>query len=173
MSAPGCVEEAPLRMCLSPLAASQRCCERGSVDFDRNGLCILVPGECVALLATGRVGRIALSQSALPTIMPVLYEVVGTSVKFQASAGLLATAAERGDVVCFESDFANADERALWSVLVVGRLEIVPTDGARRAAVPDPLGARPFGSTSVALPMTIVSGRATVEGLRLAQDHDA
>jgi hypothetical protein len=152
MSAPGCVEEAPLRMCLSPLAASQRCCERGSVDFDRNGLCILVPGECVALLATGRVGRIALSQSALPTIMPVLYEVVGTSVKFQASAGLLATAAERGEV---------------------GRLEIVPTDGARRAAVPDPLGARPFGSTSVALPMTIVSGRATVEGRRLAQDHDA
>lgn len=107
-------------------------------------------------LATSRIGRVALSRNALPTIMPVLYKVDGHAITFNASGGLLAAAAGRGDVVCFEADYADASESDLWSVLVVGKLETGPRD-ARATAV----AVAGFGADTVSLPMTIISGRAT------------
>ncbi|MCU1393066.1 MAG: hypothetical protein JWM34_1494 [Ilumatobacteraceae bacterium] len=126
------------------------------MELDRNGLRILTPSECIAFLATGRVGRVALSKSALPTIQPVLYEMVGDTITFNASGGLLSEAAERGDIVCFEADFADSSETGLWSVVVVGKLELASSELG-----PDSDAPARFGTDRISLPMTIVSGRAT------------
>lgn len=148
-------------MCLFVLLATRRSrCQPWRVELDQNGLQILSPVECVELLTTARIGRIAVSKNALPTIVPVLYGVDGATVTFHASGGLLAAAAERGDIVFFEADFANGSESELWSVVVVGKLELRPSQlGATEDA------ALKFGADMVSLPMTIVSGCAAMSVL--------
>ena len=127
------------------------------MEIDRKGQQILTKAECLQLLGTVRSGRIALSKRALPTIMPVMYRIDGATVTFGVSGGLLAAAAERGDVVCFEADFTSADESELWSVVVVGKLRLIP--GGHAAA--EDASAKCRGRVA-SLPMTIVSGRATM-----------
>ena len=143
-------------MCLSALVMRRWRCQLWNVDLDRNGFRILNPGECIELLATARVGRVALTKNALPTIKPVLYELEGSTVTFHASGGLLSAAAERGDIVCFEVDFVDAGESRLWSVVVVGKLEL---ESSVSAVAGDAVSK--FGDDKVLLPMTMVSGRAS------------
>lgn len=132
------------------------------MELDRNGLRILSPSECIELLASARIGRVALSNKALPTIKPVLYELDGSSITFHASGGLLSEAAVRGDIVCFEVDFADASENRLWSVVVVGKLELSSSASGASTAAPTK-----FGATQVSLPLTIVSGRVSRAMLEL------
>ncbi len=89
--------------------------------------------------------------------MPVVYRVDGATVVFGVSGGLLAAAAERGDVVCFEADFASADESELWSVIVVGKLRLSPLE-----PIASQHATARCGVGIVSLPMTIVSGQATM-----------
>ena len=143
-------------MCLWALATGRSHCQPRGVDLDRNGQRILTPAECLQVLTTTGDGRIALSEHALPIIVPVVHRVDGGTVVFGVSGGLLAAAAERGDVVCFEAGFASADATELWSVVVVGKLGLTPLESnASQHAT-----AR-CGVGIVSLPMTIVSGRAT------------
>jgi len=127
------------------------------VELDRNGLRILSADQCLRLLRTAHVGRVALSHNAIPTILPVLYRVSHQAVTFRASGGLLATAARQCHVVCFEADFAGPGDEELWSVLVVGQLgHCVSADDA----------GLPFADTGsagemVALSTVLISGRAT------------
>ena len=126
------------------------------MKLDPNGLVILSPTECMEFLATARVGRVALSYKALPTITPVLYELEGSTITFHVSGGLLSEAAARGDIVCFEVDFADADEHLLWSVVVVGKLALTSPESKSNGETHTR-----FGTDKVSLPMTIVSGRAS------------
>jgi nitroimidazol reductase NimA-like FMN-containing flavoprotein (pyridoxamine 5'-phosphate oxidase superfamily) len=132
------------------------------VELDRNGLRILSSHDCLLFLSTARIGRIALSKNALPTIMPVLFEMHGTTIRFNASGGLLEAASTRGDIVCFEVDSADQEAREMWSVVVVGKLELAPTaarsEDERRSL---------FGHANVSLPMTLVSGRASTTKFEL------
>ncbi|MCU1399893.1 MAG: hypothetical protein JWN62_3002 [Acidimicrobiales bacterium] len=125
------------------------------MELDLDGRRILSTDECVDLLATRRVGRVALSEKALPTIVAEAYEVRGSTINLVAPGVLLLAAARRGDIVCFEADSADAVEAEFWSVVVVGRLQV------RRAS----LGAddQPHIELTrdfVSLPMMIVTGRA-------------
>lgn len=151
-----------LLICLLALVNRRHKCEHEFVELDRNGLRILNPRECVALLATARVGRVALSDRALPTVRPVIYELDESTITFHASGGLLLEAAARGDVVCFEVDFADAGENRVWSVVVVGKLRLATLEASRSATT----GKR-FGTHKISLPMTIVSGRATRSALQI------
>lgn len=125
------------------------------MELDLDGLRTLSTDECVELLATTRLGRVALSDKALPTIVAELYVVRGSTINLVAPGGLVVAAARRGDIVCFEADSADAEETDFWSVVVVGRLQL-----RRTSLDPDELPhvevIRPFAS----LPMTIVTGHA-------------
>lgn len=132
------------------------------MELDRNGLRILSTAECTEFLATARLGRVALTFKALPTIKPVLYELEGSTITFYASGGLLSEAAARGDIVCFEVDFADAGDHRLWSVVVVGKLAITSPESSSNHGT-----LTRFGTDKVSLPMTIVSGRASRSLLKI------
>lgn len=93
------------------------------MGLDRNGLEILDRSRCLDLLGSVELGRVALSDRALPIIVPVVFWLSGDDIVFRASGGLLATAAREGHIVCFEADSGgSADDD--WSVLVVGGLSL-------------------------------------------------
>lgn len=118
------------------------------MELDRNGLRILRRADCLALLGGARVGRIALSHNAMPIILPVMYGVEAEVIVFRADGGLLAEAARRGDVVCFETDSGDDVAGGLWSVLVLGKLE--------------------GNGQLVSLPTTILTGRSASAVMSIA-----
>ena len=100
---------------------------------------------------------------------PVFYDVNESAISFPISEDLLAAAAERGDIVCFEADFTDftaANECLLWSVVVVGKLQRSPFEFRVNGGNGD--GATKVGADTALLPMTIVSGRAASALLEIA-----
>ncbi|HET8981140.1 MAG TPA: pyridoxamine 5'-phosphate oxidase family protein [Pedococcus sp.] len=91
--------------------------------------------ECLSLLATASVGRVAMTRDALPVILPVNYVVDGSSVLIRTTEGTILRAARAGGaVVAFEVD--ELDERTMsgWSVLVTGTLrEVTAVSAVLRA----------------------------------------
>lgn len=96
------------------------------------GLEILDEQLCRKLLEGESVGRIAVSISALPAILPVNYRMVDGDVVFLTGDGLKSNAAIAGHVVGFEVDHLDPERRTGWSVMMVGRARMVP-DGEREA----------------------------------------
>ena len=76
--------------------------------------------ECDRLLATGTVGRVAFTDSALPQIIPVNFAMDGHSIVFRTTATGQLAAACRDAVVAFEVDDVDDQLQTGWSVLVVG-----------------------------------------------------
>lgn len=91
-----------------------------SMDLDRNGLKVLEREECLLLLATARLGRVAITSGALPVILPVNFHLVGDEILFQTAPGTKLEAATRNAVVAFEVDSMDPIEHTGWSVLVTG-----------------------------------------------------
>lgn len=89
------------------------------------GLEVLHEEECLHLLATGEIGRVGVTVGALPAIFPVNYRVVDGAVVFRTSPGTKLSAAADGAVVAFETDHYDVADRSGWSVLAVGRSEVV------------------------------------------------
>jgi len=73
---------------------------------------------CLQLLARAGVGRVAVSVGALPTVLPVCFNLVGDDVVFAAFPGSDLELAVRGAVVAFETD--HVDPGGGWSVVVTG-----------------------------------------------------
>jgi len=90
--------------------------------------------ECLALLAGHHLGRLAVSIANQPVIFPVTYALDGQSIVFRTDPGTKLYGA-RDRRVAFEID--GLDEESGWSVLVVGRAELVekPSDQARLDAL--------------------------------------
>jgi nitroimidazol reductase NimA-like FMN-containing flavoprotein (pyridoxamine 5'-phosphate oxidase superfamily) len=80
--------------------------------------------ECLALLATHEVGRLAVVVGGRPLVLPVTYVLDGEHVVFRTAAGSKLAGAVRGPVA-FEVDELDARTRQGWSVLVQGRAEEV------------------------------------------------
>jgi nitroimidazol reductase NimA-like FMN-containing flavoprotein (pyridoxamine 5'-phosphate oxidase superfamily) len=89
------------------------------------GLELLEEDEALALLAAGEVGRVGITIGALPAIFPVNYRVIDGAIAFRTSPGSKLSAAASGAVVAFEVDDYQQADRSGWSVLVVGRSEVV------------------------------------------------
>jgi nitroimidazol reductase NimA-like FMN-containing flavoprotein (pyridoxamine 5'-phosphate oxidase superfamily) len=102
------------------------------MSVDRNGLEVLSRDECVELLSQRTLGRVAVSIAALPVVLPVHYGVLDGDVVFRTVEGTKLTGAVTNAVVAFEVDDID-DGGVGWSVLVVGRAEIV-ADPVERAA---------------------------------------
>jgi hypothetical protein len=75
---------------------------------------------CWRLLATERLGRIALSVAALPAVVPVQYRLVGERVVVGVEDDDL-YAALTDNIVAFEVDRIDGETNLGWTVLVVGR----------------------------------------------------
>ncbi len=97
-----------------------------------HGLEILSEQECMDLLSSAELGRIAVSVSALPAVFPVNYRLVNGDVLFLTGDGIKSQAALQGAVVCFEVDEVDAANRTGWSVMVVGQAQLV--QGVEREA---------------------------------------
>lgn len=99
----------------------------------------LTVDECWALLGDHDVGRVAYTEFALPTIVPVDYTLVGNRVLLQCRSDRMAAHLD-GQVVAFQVDDADPSRRGSRSVVVTGTAErLSVADGgdleARRGAV--------------------------------------
>jgi uncharacterized protein len=94
-----------------------------SVD-PRTGVEILDREECLRLLATQEVGRVAVVDHGQPHVMPVNYVLDGDAVVFRIAAGTKLEGASRS-LLAFEVDETDRARRTAWSVVVHGRAEEV------------------------------------------------
>lgn len=85
----------------------------------------LTPDECLARLAAGTIGRIAVTSRALPAVVPVNYTLTGRTIVFRTERGGMLANATKEAVVAFEVDELSADGLSGWSVLAVGMAEHV------------------------------------------------
>ncbi len=130
--------------------------------LDRNGLEILGRDECLALVASSPVGRVALSADALPVVLPVNHRLLGDSVVFATGVGSKLLSMEKGTVVAFEADAFDPASRSGWSVLVVGVAHQI-TEGDREWGPANALDLHPWvghhASYLVRLTTERISGR--------------
>ena len=124
---------------------------------------ILSSQECLRLLGTQQVGRLAVLAGQHPMVVPVNYAIDGDVVVFRSAPGTKLRAAQDRNVA-FEVDEIDLEKRQGWSVLVTGQAEIVtdehdPTLVSRTKALPiDPL--EPDGKeTWVRILIAGISGR--------------
>ena len=99
---------------------------------------MLTRAECLELLESAQIGRIAYTDRALPAIVPVNFVLDGDHVVIRTGAGSKLAAATRNAVVAFEADAFDVEARSGWSVMVVGRSSVVddPTETARLEQLP-------------------------------------
>ena len=133
------------------------------MQVDRSGLEILSRDECLALLETVKIGRIAVTVDALPVVLPVNFVVADGCIVISTAPGTKLQAATRGSVVAFEVDAIDAMYHAGWSVLVTGTArEVVDPDEVEQAHRL-PLRAWGLGEHSdihyIKIEPTLVSGR--------------
>ena len=134
-----------------------------------HGLELLTDEECRALLADGEIGRIALTIGALPVVFPVNYRMVDGDVVIRTAPGSKLAAAAAGAVVAFEVDDYERASRRGWSVLVVGRSEVVhDLDVTFRIldAGLEPWADAPHRTSIIRIATELVTGR------RIAADAD-
>jgi uncharacterized protein len=128
------------------------------------GLELLTEDQARGLLATGEVGRVGITIGALPAIFPVNYRLIDGSIVFRTAPGSKMSAAAEGAVVAFEVDDYELVDRSGWSVLAVGRAEVIH-DVAMACKALD-AGLEPLAEVSrttiVRIEPTFLSGRRIV-----------
>ena len=143
-----------------------------AMEIDRNGLEILDREQCVRLLRTATLGRIALTAGALPVILPVNFHVVDDTVLIRTGRGTKLDAATRNAVVAFEVDDIDPVWHTGWSVVVTGvAREIADPSEATTAAwlkaselVRIPRWALRGGERIIAISLEMISGRRIGQG---------
>ena len=131
------------------------------MDLDINGLEVLAPEECIQLLHTHSLGRIAVTSGALPVILPVNYLVSDHGIVIRTRRGTRLAAATRNAIVAFETDEIAEDGRSGWSVMVQGiarEIDHVDAGAAGRESDLAPW-LDPKHSRHVSISIDVVSGR--------------
>lgn len=129
---------------------------------DRSGMEVLDHDECMALLASVPIGRIAMIDSGEIVVLPVNHVVQDGRVCFRTAPGAKLDAGIMQHVATFEADDYDEVEGTGWSVILKGRADLV-TD-------PDELerlresGVRPWSNPTfrtnwVTMHATSVTGR--------------
>lgn len=90
---------------------------RGGTDLEH-----LSEHDCWTLLATHKLGRLALNVSGSPRIFPVNYAVGDGAIVFRTQPGAK-LAHGPGSAVCFEIDGYEETSARGWSVMAVGTLQ--------------------------------------------------
>ena len=95
------------------------------MQLDRNGLEVLSRAECLRLLAQCRVGRVVVTDRALPAAFPVNFALLDEDVVFLTTTGSKLEAAEGEEVMAFEADEIDPVLHGGWSVLVQGLASVI------------------------------------------------
>jgi nitroimidazol reductase NimA-like FMN-containing flavoprotein (pyridoxamine 5'-phosphate oxidase superfamily) len=136
------------------------------VEVDRNGLEVLSREDCLVLLGTAGLGRVAVTNGALPTILPVNFRFDGRQILIRTGRGTRLDSATRDAVVAFEADQMDPAWNAGWSVAVTGVARVL-TDPDEVSAAHHPSLVRwaPVADDRiVAISPDIVSGRRVLPG---------
>lgn len=88
--------------------------------------------ECLALMATQPVGRLAFTRHALPDVIPVNFVLRGSTVLLRLRSNSLVARLIRDAVVAFQVDQIDVAGRSGWSVTVVGQARAVEPVGVYR-----------------------------------------
>ena len=88
---------------------------------DRFGMTVLATNDCLELLGSQDVGRLAVSIRDLPDIFPINYTFDRGGIVFRTAEGTKLAAAVLGRGVAFEIDGYDAAAGEAWSVVVKGR----------------------------------------------------
>jgi nitroimidazol reductase NimA-like FMN-containing flavoprotein (pyridoxamine 5'-phosphate oxidase superfamily) len=104
------------------------------LGLDRNGMDVLSREACFEKLGRNGIGRVGVSVGALPAILPIMYAVADGEIYFRTAPGAKLIAARQNAVVAFEADDARAIDHSGWSVLAVGRAEVVSDAELERLA---------------------------------------
>ena len=117
--------------------------------------------ECEELLAHARVGRVILTEAAMPTAVPVAYVLADGDVVFRGGARLALSKASSGTVVAFEIDAFDESSRTGWTVLATGLASFVVdfADVARLDARSIPSWVDSHHTRYVRLRVGLMSGR--------------
>jgi nitroimidazol reductase NimA-like FMN-containing flavoprotein (pyridoxamine 5'-phosphate oxidase superfamily) len=94
----------------------------------RRGVPVVRPvddAECWRLLDLAPLGRVGLTDGALPTIMPVHFTVWHDEVVFASLPDVKLRSAERGDVLVLQVDHFDPVTEEGWSVNAVGPARVV------------------------------------------------
>jgi hypothetical protein len=110
-------------------------------DGDRQ-LVVLSRAECLTLLGSVLLGRIAFTEGALPAVQPVSFALGDGELFIPTHQGSKVAVASRKAVVAFEVDDFDARSRTGWNVTVVGASRVV-SDPAEVDRL-DALGVRPW-----------------------------
>jgi nitroimidazol reductase NimA-like FMN-containing flavoprotein (pyridoxamine 5'-phosphate oxidase superfamily) len=89
----------------------------------------LTKPQCLELLSSVRIGRIAFVHNALPAIRPVNHLVDDGAIIIRATEGAAIVKeigmGHRGMVVAYEADAIDMTRQVGWSVVVVGSAQLV------------------------------------------------
>jgi len=77
--------------------------------------------EALMLMARVPVGRVVVTEDALPAVHPVLFALDGDRVVFRAHAGSALARGAHDCVVAFQADRIDIVERTGWTTTVTGR----------------------------------------------------
>jgi nitroimidazol reductase NimA-like FMN-containing flavoprotein (pyridoxamine 5'-phosphate oxidase superfamily) len=115
----------------------------------------------MGLLSTESIGRVVLTEQAMPTAVPAAYAVDEGTIVFRTPAGAALAAASGSTVVAFEVDSIDELEHEGWSVVVTGLARAVrdPEELRRAADLAIPHWLEPGDSELIRLVPSIVSGR--------------
>lgn len=92
---------------------------------DSNGLIILDRATCLELLATGMVAALAITEGALPVVLPVFYTLLGDDLVVGAAATGVLGRRLPGTVVSLCAHQIAPDLSNGWSVTVTGEAELL------------------------------------------------
>lgn len=122
-------------------------------------------GRCLELLTSATSGYLALSQGALPLVVPVTCALDGGRLLVRAGLGLLGATSGQPGVVAFHTSATSPDENTRWEVLVQGRAELDrgPEVAKRARSVPPALALVAEEATVVlSISIELITGREYV-----------
>jgi nitroimidazol reductase NimA-like FMN-containing flavoprotein (pyridoxamine 5'-phosphate oxidase superfamily) len=136
--------------------------------LDRCELDVLDWDACFALAGTQPMGRLGVTNDALPIIMPVAFALLDRTPVIKVASGAVRRAATQGAVCCFEVDAADTDWARAWSVMMIGRLAVIedpPTiERADQLGLPTWPGQVGADTVYVRLVPQVVTGRCLGSG---------
>jgi len=129
---------------------------------DGCGLVVLDHEACINLLAVPRVGSLAVTDQALPVVLPVAYALDGHDLVMRVAEGSLLSRAAPGRVVAFCAYNGDLQRFGGWSVAVTGIAERIATPRDQTHRPYGPVGG--WGGTRhpevwLRLPTDLMTGR--------------
>jgi transcriptional regulator with XRE-family HTH domain len=128
---------------------------------------VIPAGECRALLAAHRVGRVAVATRTGPAIVPVAYTLVEGDIVFRAAPGMTPPVAP-GEQVAFEVDRLDEAQHVGWLVQAAGPAELVTDPGQAASLAARTRDAVPWFGTADGPWVRLRPGNLTGRRLRLA-----